>query len=322
MRRAALAIPTLILISFAVYVAIRLAPGGPAFSDAPEARPLIEAFAKRHHADEPILTGYARWLRDLSRLDFGVSLAVSPERPVTSLVADALPYTLLLGALAFGLTLSLAIPVGVLIAWRPRAPAARIGTGFLYTLHALPVFWIALLLQQGVAGRLGLLPALGPAPDTARTAGTLDLASSVPHWILPTLALSLGSLAFVIRFCRTSLIEGVATEFARAARARGASEARVLWRHALANTTVPLISLAGLMLPGIVSGSVLIESIFALPGLGRLLFLAASRRDYPVVMCLVLLTASATLIAQLVADMLYRAADPRVRIHAGRETDR
>ena len=319
LRRLLLSVITLFLITAAVYTAIRLLPGTPTWSDEAASSPQVGAWLEKYHVQDPIPVGYIRWLRDLTRLDLGVSLGVQPGRPVAALVADALPYTLLLGSLSFVVTLLLAVPIGILTAWRPESMGSRAGAMVLYALHALPAFWIALALQQFVGGHLGLLPLYGPAPlmrpeVQGAVAGLMAIA---PYWILPTAALTLGSLGFVIRFCRTALLEAIGEPYIRAARARGAGERRILLRHALANTAVPLISLTGLMLPGILSGSVLVERIFALPGLGRLFFTAAGRRDYPVLMVLAVMTAVATLVAGVVADLLYRTVDPRVVVEEG-----
>ena len=316
-RRLALSAATLLLITMAVYAAARLAPGDPV--DGESGMPAAaSSWARNRHMLDSVPMGYARWLAGLARLDLGVSIGVSPGRPVASLVADALPYTLALGVLSFLLTLSVALPLGILSAWQPRSVAARGATAALYAMDALPVFWIALALQGLFASRLGWLPVLfaGPAEGSVGLAG---LPGRAPYWILPTLAITLGSLAFVIRFCRASLLEELGEPYTQAARARGAGELRVVTRHALANTGVPLLSLAGMTLPGIVSGSILVESIFALPGVGRLLFSAAEWRDYPVVLAVTLLAALATLAASLVADLLYRVADPRITIHESPE---
>jgi peptide/nickel transport system permease protein len=313
-RRLVLSVLTLFLITAAVYSAIRLLPGDPtAGEEAAGAAGPERDWLRHSHANESIPSGYARWLADIARLDFGASLAVQPGRPVSGMVAEALPFTLALGSLSFVLTLWLAVPLGVLSAWRPDSAAARGSAWLLYALHALPAFWIALALQHLVSGGLGLLPPIGAGPIGDLSAGLPGFLSRAPYWILPTLALTLGSLAFVIRFCMVNLVVAARRHYATAARARGAGDARVLWGHALANSAVPLISLAGLMLPGIVSGSVLVETIFALPGVGRMFFTAAARRDYPVLMAVSLLAAGATLAASLIADLLYRAADPRMR---------
>jgi len=314
-RRLLLSLLALLLVTLAVYAAIRLAPGEPEGGEDRAGRAGMEAWLARCHAGDPIPVGYLRWLGDVARLDLGLSLSVQPGRPVAALVADALPFTVVLGSLALVLTLGLALPLGILAAWRPGSPTARAGTGVVYLVHALPAFWIALVLQQVVAARWGILPVLGPGPTAGGAPfGAVAALAAAPYWILPSLSIALGSLGFVIRFCRNNILEAMSEPYVLAARARGAGDRRVLLGHALMNTLVPLISLAGLMLPGVVSGSVLIESIFALPGVGRLFFVAASRRDYPVVMAVALLTATATLLAHLLADLLYRAADPRVDV--------
>ena len=321
-RRLVLSAFTLLLITAAVYAAVRSLPGTPSWNDDSTARPQESAWLERTHAADPILIGYARWVTDLARLDLGVSFALEPGRPVTALLADALPYTLTLGLAAFTMALLVAAPLGALSAWRPDSLGAKWSAAALYALHALPVFWIALGLQQTVGGRLGLLPGHGPGPagHSPQDHGTLAwLAACAPHWVLPTLAMTLGSLAFIIRFCRAALMDAMGMPFAQAARARGAGDGRVLLRHGLANAAVPLISLMGLMLPGIVSGSILVEKIFGLPGVGRLFFNAAVHRDYPIVMAVAVMTAAATLLANLCADLLYRMVDPRMTTGGGTE---
>ncbi|HZI95284.1 MAG TPA: ABC transporter permease [Patescibacteria group bacterium] len=309
-RRFVLSVFTLLLITVAVYTAIRLAPGAPTTDD--ETAPAVGHPAPAQ-ADVSIPIGYARWIASVARLDLGASTTVQPGRSVASMIGEALPFTVTLGCLSFVLTLGLAVPLGVLGAWPGHSMFSRASGWLLYALYALPAFWIALALQNVMAGELRWLPAIGAGPMGGVRTGAGGLIERAPYWILPTLSVSVGSLAFVIRFCRTSLREATHREYTVAARARGASTARVLWTHALANSAVPLISLIGLMLPGIVSGSVLVETIFALPGVGRLFLIAAARRDFSVVMAVSLLTACATLAANLLADLLNHLADPRMR---------
>ncbi len=308
-RRLALSGATLLAVTALVYLCLRMLPGRPTWGEDPDWSPQLEAWLAAAHVDDPIPVGYARWLADLVRLDLGVSIAVQPGRPVASLIAAALPFTVQLGILSLAAGLALSLPLGIAVAWRPDSPAARAGTTVLYGLHALPVFFLAATLQQ-MAVRLGF-PSLY-LPGGGRPHGADDLIAGASVWILATAAVTLGSLAFLVRFCRSSLLEAVASPFFRAARARGAGEGRALCRHALAHTAVPLLSLLGLTLPGVLSGSVLVEQIFGLPGVGRLFIRAATRRDYPVVMALAVLTAGATIAAHLVCDLLYRRADPRM----------
>ena len=307
LRRLAMSAATLLVITAILYGAIRSLPGEPGGGAEESDRWLRET-----HALDSIPAGYLRWLADVARGDFGASLSVQPGRPVMELVAETLPFTLALGALSLLLTLGLAVPLGVMSAGRPDTIPSRAGAGMLYALHALPVFCVALALQHLVAGGLGWLPPIGAGPLDPPATLAAGLLARVPYWILPTVAITLGSLAFVVRLCRAGVLAGLRQDYVKAARARGAGESRVLWVHALSGGAVPLITLCGLMLPGIVSGSVLVETIFALPGVGRLFFTAAARRDYPLLMGIALLTAAATLAASHLADTLYRAADPRV----------
>lgn len=314
-RRLLLPAATLLTITIALYAGVRALPGSPAWGEEAGARPAVERWLARQHVADPLPVGYLRWLADLIRLDLGVSLSVQPGRPVLELIGAALPWTCLLGLLAILMTLGLAVPLGGLAALRPQALASRASAGLLYALHALPVFVVALLLQQTLAGRLGLLPGSGPPPELEEsTAGWAPrLLLSVPYYVLPVLSLALGSLAFVIRLSRASFLQGMARRWAEAASARGAARSRVIRRHALGHAALPLISLLGLMLPAVAGGSVMVETVFALPGMGRLFFTAVGRRDYPVIMAISLLVAAATLAAGAISDALYRIADPRMR---------
>lgn len=246
-RRLSLSVLTLLLITLFVYLSARLLPGEPTWGEDPQMRPHVDAWLQSVHAGDSIPAGYARWVGGLAKLDLGTSIALQPGRRVSEMVLQALPWTLTLGMLSFLTTLLIALPVGTIAAWRPASFAARAGAAGLYLLHALPVFWIALVLQDLLAGRLGLLPVLGTTAGGAGVTGS--------SWVLPTLAISIGSLAFVIRFFRTALLDAAAATYARAARARGAGDGRILMRHALANAAVPMISLLGMILPGILGGA-------------------------------------------------------------------
>lgn len=313
-RRVATAAITFLLLTFVLHAAVRWIPGEPLTGDQP-AEAIGDAAAGRgvpggHGVDE----GYAAWLGRAVTGNLGTSITVAPGRPVADLVGDALPWSLWLGGLAMAITFAVAVPLAALAARAAMAarPGARLGSlagsAALFLLQALPVFWIALVLQHVLAARLGWLPLMGPGP--ARE-GADVWPGAFSHWALPGASLVLGSLALAIRQGREAL-EGAARSMAgRAVRARGASELRLLFTHGLSRAAVPLVSLAALLLPGLVSGSVLVESIFALPGAGRLLYLAAGRRDTPLLLALSLLTAAATLAASVIADAAYRLVDPR-----------
>jgi peptide/nickel transport system permease protein len=314
LRRLLAAAGTWLLLTVLLYAAVHAIPGsavieedtGASASGSPQGRP--------HDAERPDsvmsgAAGYVDWLSAVARLDFGVSRGVEPGRPVSDLLRDALPWSMALGALALLLTVALAAPLSFLGAWRPGSLTARLGEVVLHALPALPVFWMALVLQQILAVRLGWLPLMGP--------GTGGMAGAA-HWVLPAASLSLGSLALAMRLIGDALHGAARARPSLAARARGASRRRVLLTQGMAEAGTRMVSLAALMLPGLVSGSVLVESIFSLPGAGRLFFVAASRRDLPVLMAVSLVAAAATLAASLLADAAYRLLDPRLR-RAGAE---
>jgi peptide/nickel transport system permease protein len=256
--------------------------------------------------DRPLAAQFGSWLKRAATLDFGTSF--QDHRPVAVRIGEALPYTLALNSLAFLLTLAISVPLGVAQARRPGSPFDRIWGGALFALYAMPSFWVAMLLITLFSVRLGWLPLFGVS--SGAHASFLDFTR---HLVLPVVCLTYAAVAFFSRMVRSSVLEAAGKGFVLAARARGATAARALWQHAFRNALLPLITLAGILLPALLSGSVIIERIFAWPGLGRLYFDAILARDYPVVLGLTFVTAVATLAASLLADILYAAADPRIR---------
>jgi peptide/nickel transport system permease protein len=314
-HRLALAVPTLLGIVVLVFLLLHLAPGSPVSALGGDSGRRVSAFAaeqmrRAYGLDRPLPERFGAWVGRVGRLDLGESFV--DRRPVTARIREALPYTLLLNGLAFLLTLAIAIPLGVASGGRPDGAVDRVSGIALFALYSLPSFWAALLLQSLFAVRLRWLPLYGVASDAAPPgwAGWLD---RVEHLALPVVCLTYGSLAFFARLVRSGVAEARQQDYVLAARARGASRRRALWAHAFRNALLPLITLLGLLLPGLLSGSVIIEKIFAWPGLGRLYFDSILARDYPVVLALSLLGAVATLAVTLAADLAYALADPRVR---------
>jgi peptide/nickel transport system permease protein len=208
----------------------------------------------------------------------------------------------------------LAVPIGALAALHPGSWSDRIGAGAAFALWALPVFWAAILLQSLFAARLDWLPLAGSrSPSWELLSPAARLVDRAAHLVLPVACLSYGGIAYLARFVRAVLVEGELAESRRAARARGRSQLGVVVLHGFRLAGVPLLTLAGFLLPALVSGSVIVETIFALPGLGRLFVEAAFQRDVPVLMALTLLTGTATLIGIVTADLTYAIVDPRVR---------
>ena len=315
-RRTLAAVPTLAGIVLSVFLLMRIAPGDPASAAGRVAnrrvpRASAEALRRLYGLDRPLAAQMGSWFSRAVRLDFGDSF--QDHRPVARRIAEALPYTVALNALALVLSVAIAIPLGVAQARRAGSPFDRSVSRALFLLYSMPSFWMAMLLVTLFSVRLEWLPLFGVSSDTPPASPGGAVLDRLAHLALPLTCLTYGSLAFLTRLVRAGVSEELEREYVLAARARGASESRALWSHAFRNALLPLITLLGLLLPALLSGSVIVEQIFAWPGLGRLYFEAVLARDYPLILGLSLVTAVATLAATLLADLLYAAADPRVR---------
>jgi peptide/nickel transport system permease protein len=309
---------TLFLVTVLVFVLIQLAPGSPLAEGVEAAglqRPDPETIAELeriYHLDEPLHRQYLLWLGDLARGDLGRSF--HDKRPVAEKIGERLGITLTLNALALLVMILTAVPLGAAAAWKRGTRFDRYAGVVTYLLYALPVFWAGLLLQILFAVRLGWLPLAGLHAEGSETLGAWrGLLAHAAHLVLPVACLSYAGLAYISRFVRATLLEGSSGESALAARARGLSSLGVLFRHGFRQAAVPLLTLAGFLLPTLVSGSVIVETVFAIPGLGRLFVEAAFQRDLPVLLALTLLSGVATLAGIVGADVAYAVADPRVR---------
>jgi len=314
LRRLLLAIPTLFGILVIVFLLVHLAPGSPVSGGGESLRRptgrAAEEMRRLYGLDRPLPERFGAWLSRAVRFDMGESFV--DRRPVAARIREALPHTLFLNGLALVLALSVAIPLGVVAGGNPEGAFDRISGAALFALYSMPSFWAALLLQSLFAVRLRWLPLYGAASDSAPP-GIAGLVDRLAHVALPATCLAYGTLAFVARLVRSGVAEARDSDFVLAARARGASRRRALWTHAFPNALLPLITLFGLLLPALLSGSVIVERIFAWPGLGRLYFDSILSRDYPVILALSLLSAAVTLAATLASDIASAAADPRVR---------
>lgn len=313
-------VPTFFGITFLTFFAAQLAPGDPLQLDpetvnAAAAQQANESFKQRHGLDQPLPVQYLRWVGKVVTFDFGRSL--HDHRPVAELLAEALPRTLLLATLSLLLAFGLAIPLGVQGALKEGTLAARTLSGGLFAIYAMPSFWVAVmaLLVFSSPRFLGWLPFQGLTSDGFDALGfggkLVDLAS---HLVLPVACLAYPTLSVVAVQVRSAMRAALGQDFVRAARARGIPERRVIYGHALRNSLLPLTTLLGLTLPSVVGGSVVVERVFGIPGMGLLAFDAIANRDYPVVMGVATLTALVTMLSVLLADVLYVVADPRVRV--------
>ena len=310
-KRLLRAVPTLLGITFLAFALVRAAPGDSLAAQGESGLHAGGASAAqmreyRHlmGLDEPLLAGYGRWLSHLLRGDLGDSFR--DGRPVREVLAEALPVTLLLSVLSLLLGYLLAIPIGVFSGARPGGLLDRAFSSLVFLFYSLPLQWVALLLVVAAGGTRW--PIQGLHAEGARSATDL-----LAHLVLPVLCLSYGSLAVVSRYLRSSMLQEMGQDYVRTARAKGLSEAAVVLRHALPNALLSLITLFGLTFPALVSGAVIVERVFGLPGMGRLTFDAVLGRDVPVLMGVITLGGVLTLLGMLASDLLYAAADPRLR---------
>ncbi len=302
------------VISFGV---IHLAPGSPTDMET-TMNPMADSDArekleKLYGLDQPLHIQYWNWLKRLSRLDFGNSMSNDP-RPVLEKIGERLPLTIGINAASMLLTLLVAVPIGVIAARKKGGWFDRITTIIVYIGFAMPSFWLALLLIVTFSIKLQWLPISGiTSLDYASLSWWGQCKDLTLHLAMPIFVYTFGSLAAMSRFMRSSMIEVLRQDYILTARAKGASERRVTFYHALRNALLPLITMLGLSIPGLIGGSVIIESIFALPGLGQLFYSAVMSRDYPMIMGNLVLGAVLTMAGNLLADISYSLADPRIR---------
>ena len=298
-RRVVLLVPMAFLLSAIVFWSIRLIPVDPvSLVLGPFATPDQKELAVRKLGlDKPTYVQFGIYWRNVLEGDFGQSSRTG--KAVTELIGHALPYTLLLGGVSLLIAHLIAIPMGVASAVKQNSFADQAAMGFAMIGMAVPAFWLGLLLILLFSVKLNWLPAIG--------------AGSWQHLVLPAATLALEGTALTARITRSSMLEVLRQDYVRVARAKGLSAERTISRHALRNALMPVISLLGLRLGWIVGGAVIVEQIFAWPGMGRLLVESILSRDYPVVQAVLVLLGISVILASLLADVLYALVDPRVR---------
>ncbi len=317
LRRLLDTLATFLLVAVLVFVLMRIAPGDP-LDRLSDDRPMAPAEQARLRAlfglDQPLGTQFLRFAGAAVRGDFGASIEYYPTR-VTELVASRLGPSLLLGATVLLINLFAGVWLGVLQARRRGSRLDRWLTRLSLAGYAAPSFWLGWMLVSIFAIEWRLLPAAQMTdPMLPPNAGCLAQAADVgAHLILPALTLTIISLAATMRYQRSAMLEVLRLDFVLAARARGLSERRVIWRHAWRNALFPILTLLGLWLPVLVTGAVFVEQVFNWPGLGSLTAGAVMTRDYPVLMATALLVAAAVLLSGVLTDLAHRLLDPRSR---------
>lgn len=318
-RRLASAMLLLWLVVTLTFLLIRIAPGDPAgFLVSPTASAADVARTRAELGlDRSIAVQYGRWLGATLRGDLGISF--STGRPVSDVLLDATPVSAALGAVSLALSFLIGVPIGMLQAARRRRPTDRVLTIATTTLYAAPTFWLALALVAVFtygASTLGLppawrLPAFGLHTPGVTLAGWTRLVDMARHAVLPVAILAAVGAAGIARYARTSVADVLRLDFVRTARAKGLSSRRIFAQHVLANVLPQLVVLFALSLPGLLAGSIFVESVFAWPGLGRATLTAILARDYPVVMAATLAYAAAVIFANLAAELSLPLLDPR-----------
>lgn len=327
-KRILLFIPTLIAITLVTFAISRLAPGDPAEmkaglsgenqrSDRAVSEAMLKQIREQWNLDKPLYMQYLIWAKGMFTLDFGKSY--KDNKPVMPKIAERIPITIFMSFIAVVLAYIIAIPIGIYSATHPGSWLDRFLTTTLFGLYSLPNFWIATLMFIYVCvggGYLDWFPSsnlhsIDYSEDWSWFDKTNDL---LWHLVLPMIVYTYSSFAYISRQMRTSMLEVIRQDYIRTARAKGLKEKVVVFKHALRNSLIPIITLLAGLLPGLIGGSIIVESIFTIPGMGKLALEALTERDYPIIMGELTLSAILTMIGVLVADILYSAADPRISL--------
>jgi peptide/nickel transport system permease protein len=290
-----------------VFIIVRIAPGDPAaVMLGPDASAQdISQLRARLGIDQPLPIQYALFLGQLIRGDLGESIFLN--RPVLSALADRAEPTFFLTLFAIAIASVIAIPIGILSAYRRGSLFDQATTTVAMLAASIPSFWLGLLLIQYFAVRFGVFPVSGyGGPDAS-------LATRLYHLVLPALALGIVSSALILRFTRASMLDVLNDDYVRTARSKGMGEFRVVMKHAFKNALIPVLTVIGLTAALLVSGAVVTETVFGLPGIGSLVVSAVLRRDYPVIQGALLIIAALYVLINFVIDMLYLVIDPRVK---------
>ncbi|MEU1745782.1 ABC transporter permease [Micromonospora arida] len=299
---------TLLLSTIVVFVGVRALPGDPALALAGEDRSpeALEAIRRHYGLDQPLPVQFAQYVERMVQGDFGVSIRTGT--PVSSMLTTALPVTVELSVLAILIAAALGVGAGVLAAVRRGRPAEWLANGLALIGLSVPHFWLGLLAILYLSVATGLFPASGFVPILE------DPVDNLHHIVLPAVILGTGLAAIIMRQTRSAMLDSLSSDYVRTAKAKGLRPRAVITRHALRNSLIVVVTVVGLQLGGLISGAVVTEQIFGLPGFGKMTIDAVFQRDYPVIQAVVLLTAAAYIVINFFVDLLYSVIDPRIRV--------
>ncbi len=307
-RRVLQAIAVLFVVSVITFILLHLLPGGAARAVlGVRATPAqIAHFNQANGYDRPLPVQYVTWLWGLLHGDLGYSYHLNQS--VASLIAEKLPKTIVLNVIALIISVGMAIPIGVAQAVRRNKAFDYVATGLGFIFYSSPIFFLSLVLVMWFSLQLGWLPSEAPQSD-----GVAGILSQPRELVLPVASLVLVQISLFSRYMRSSFMDGLVQDYVRTARAKGAGLLRVYYLHILRNSLIPMVTLVGLSLPVILGGSLIVEQVFNYPGMGLLFWQEAQVNDYPVLLGVTLVVGAATVVGNLVADVLYGILDPRVR---------
>lgn len=317
-KRLVLMIPVLLGITVISFTVMKMAPGDPT-SLLTDLNPnmneeAINRIRAHYGLDQPIYVQYAKWLRNMLMLDFGRSFAPD-NRLVIDKIWERIPITLLINLLSMAVILTIAIPIGVFSAVKKDSLFDRATTIFVFLGFAVPSFWLALLLMILFGVQLEWLPISGFRSLNYSQFSTAEKILDVArHLVLPVFVSAFGGLAGLSRYMRSNMLEVIRQDYITTARAKGLDERTVIFKHAMRNALLPVITILGLSIPGLIGGSVIFETVFAIPGMGQLFYQSVMMRDYPTIMGVLVIGAVLTLFGNLLADVMYSLADPRIRV--------
>ncbi len=307
-RRLGHAFVVLLVVSVFTFLLVNLAPGGPALMTTMQTTPQQrEALRRRFGLDQPVLVRFGTWMWAIARGDLGRSL--NDGRPVAEIIRERLPPTVLLAGMALLCSILMGIPAGIFSAIHRATSYDHLITFFSVVGVSVPGFWFAIMLILLLSVSVRWLPSSGMATIGA----PFSLLDRALHLLMPTVVLVTVSLPQLVRFTRSAMLEVLSQDFVRTARAKGLWERRVRYRHALRNAMIPVVTIVGILVPRLVGGSVITETIFGWPGMGQLAVASAVGRDYPLVMGITVVVATVVILANLVVDVAYGWLDPRVR---------
>jgi peptide/nickel transport system permease protein len=320
LKKSAEILVTLFGITLLSFFIIHLVPGKPTdvYTElnpkiTPEA---IERLEKYYGLDKPIYIQYYHWVKRIARLDFGDSFSTD-SRPVWNKIKERIPITLIINIASMIIIFLIAIPVGVISASKQDTLIDKFITVFVFIGFAVPSFWLALLCMMVFGVWLDWLPVSGiKSMNYDMLSNFMQYLDKTWHLILPVTLSAFGGIAGISRYMRGSMLEVIRQDYITTARAKGLREVTVIYKHALRNALLPIITILGLSVPGLIGGSVIFEQIFSIPGMGQLFYMSVMTRDYPLVMGILTIGAVLTLLGNILADIGYAFADPRIRHRA------